>query len=78
MVGDRLTGLWQCGSGGVGRSPSFMGLRQVRIQGLALGSPDSGHLSIVTNTTTCERLFSELVQIHTARHNRLKKLSIVR
>jgi hypothetical protein len=55
-----------------------MGLRQVRIQGLALGSPDSGHLSIVTNTTTCERLFSELVQIHTARHNRLKKLSIVR
>jgi hypothetical protein len=40
-------------------------------------------LSIVTNTATCERLFSELVQIHTAKHNRLKldnvkKLSIVR
>ncbi len=39
-------------------------------------------LSIVTNTTTCERLFSELAQIHTARRNRLKpnkvkKLSIV-
>ncbi len=39
-------------------------------------------LSIVTNTTTCERLFSELAQIHTARCNRLKlnkvkKLSIV-
>jgi hypothetical protein len=39
-------------------------------------------LSIVTNTATCERLFSELAQIHTARHNRLKpdkvkKLSIV-
>ncbi len=40
-------------------------------------------LSIVTNTATCERLFSELAQIHTARRNRLepdkvKKLSIVR
>ncbi len=40
-------------------------------------------LSIVTNTTTCERLFSELTQIHTARRNRLKpnkvkKLNIVR
>jgi hypothetical protein len=40
-------------------------------------------LSIVTNTAaTCERLFSELAQIHTARHNRLKldkvkKLNIV-
>jgi hypothetical protein len=38
-------------------------------------------LSIVTNTATCERLFSELAQIHTARRNRLKpdkvkKLSI--
>jgi len=40
-------------------------------------------LSIITNMTTCEHLFSELVQIHTARRNRLKpdkvkKLSIVR
>ncbi|CAK9856433.1 unnamed protein product [Sphagnum jensenii] len=40
-------------------------------------------LSIVTNTATCERLFSELAQIHTARRTRLKpdkvkKLSIVR
>jgi hypothetical protein len=40
-------------------------------------------LSIVTNTVTCERLFSELAQIHTTRSNRLKpdkvkKLSIVR
>jgi hypothetical protein len=40
-------------------------------------------LSVVTNTATCERLFSKLVQIHTARRNRLKldkvkKLSIVR
>ncbi len=39
-------------------------------------------LSIVTNTVTYERLFSELAQIHTARRNRLKpnkvkKLSIV-
>ncbi|CAK9869002.1 unnamed protein product [Sphagnum jensenii] len=39
-------------------------------------------LSIITNMATCEHLFSELVQIHTARHNRLKpnkveKLSIV-
>jgi hypothetical protein len=35
------------------------------------------------NTATCERLFSELAQIHTARRNRLqpdkvKKLSIIR
>jgi hypothetical protein len=29
-------------------------------------------LSIVTNKATCERLFFELVQIHTARRNRLK------
>jgi hypothetical protein len=40
-------------------------------------------LSIVTNMATCERLFSKLAQIHTARRNRLKpdkvkKLSIVR
>ncbi len=40
-------------------------------------------LSIVTNTATCEHLFYELVQIHTASRNRLKldkvkKLSIVR
>ncbi len=40
-------------------------------------------LSTVTNTTTCECLFSELTQIHTTRHNRfkpykVKKLSIVR
>jgi hypothetical protein len=39
-------------------------------------------LSIVTNTATCDRLFSKLAQIHTARRNRLKpnkvkKLSIV-
>jgi len=43
MVGDGLTGLWCYGFGGVGRSPLFVGLRQVRIQGLALGSPGSGH-----------------------------------
>jgi len=40
-------------------------------------------LSIITNTVTCERLFSELAQIHIARRNRLKldkvkKLSIIR
>ncbi len=40
-------------------------------------------LSIITNMATCERLFFELTQIHTARCNRLKpnrvkKLSIVR
>ncbi|CAM6071397.1 unnamed protein product [Sphagnum tenellum] len=29
-------------------------------------------LSIITNTTTYERLFSELAQIHTARRNHLK------
>ncbi len=53
---------------------AFKGLRLVRLALVIL--------SIVTNTTTCERLFSELAQIHTARHNRLepdkvKKLSIV-
>ncbi len=40
-------------------------------------------LCVVINTATCERLFSELSQIHTARRNRLKakkvkKISIVR
>jgi hypothetical protein len=40
-------------------------------------------LSIITNTVTCEHLFSKLAQIHTVRRNRLKpnkvkKLSIVR
>jgi hypothetical protein len=40
-------------------------------------------LSIVTNTATYERLFSELAQIHTARRNclkpdKVKKLSIIR
>ncbi|CAK9879445.1 unnamed protein product [Sphagnum jensenii] len=40
-------------------------------------------LSIVTNMTTCERLLSELAQIHTARRNclkpnKVKKLNIVR
>ncbi|CAK9877888.1 unnamed protein product [Sphagnum jensenii] len=54
---------------------AFKGLRLAR---LALFI-----LSIVTNTATCERLSSELMQIHTARHNRLKpdkvkKLNIVR
>ncbi len=43
VVGDRLTGLWRCGFGGAGRSSSFLGLCQVRIQGLALGSPGFGH-----------------------------------
>ncbi|KAI9824028.1 MAG: hypothetical protein M1826_007561 [Phylliscum demangeonii] len=40
-------------------------------------------LSVVINTATCKRLFSEMSQIHTARRNRLKpekvkKISIVR
>ncbi len=43
VVGEGLTGLWHCGSEGAGRSPLFLGLRQVRVQGLALGSPGSGH-----------------------------------
>ncbi len=54
---------------------AFKGLRLARLALVIL--------SIVTNIATCERLFSELAQIHTARRNclkpdKVKKLSIVR
>ncbi len=84
MVGDGLTSLWHCGSGGASTGPlRFWDFAKFAFKGSRLARLALVILSIIINTATCECLFSELAQIHTARRNRLKpykvkKLSIVR
>ncbi len=50
----------------------FWDLVKFAFKGLRLARVAMVILSIVTNTATCERLFSELAQIHIAKRNRLK------
>jgi hypothetical protein len=87
---DEVLQWWETGSPAYGVTdpeelagpPCFWDFVKFAFKGSHLARLALVILSIVTNTATCERLFSELAKNHTARRNRLKpnkvkKLSIV-